>query len=399
MLVSIILNDDIVGPETFKWYYRNMEIGRVLIILLLSIGSIQGLVCGVILFRSTSRNKLANSILAILLWVWSYRLIVQVMRLFGLGYYDGWYYFMVDISWVYGALIYFYSKAQSQPQLKFRKKDLLHFLPVVVQIGFSVFVRLQNLYWDGTRESLSWLGYYGYVVWMNNSTIYVIASALIIFYAYRSLKILGANDKSYEIDKDKLAWIKRIVKSFLVYFSLVLLVLLVDFVFFISTSERSYFYFTRFYYYPFFIGLSVLTYWIGFEGFSRRNDKEIKVKATINQKELERLRSISEMLKNAMQSDKLYKNPELSVNSLAKQLEIKPYLISKSLSEIFKKRFNDFVNEYRVREVQSLLEEEENSKYTLWGLALEAGFNSKSSFHRAVKKHLGISPGELKQRQ
>ncbi|MEO1589002.1 MAG: helix-turn-helix domain-containing protein [Bacteroidota bacterium] len=29
-------------------------------------------------------------------------------------------------------------------------------------------------------------------------------------------------------------------------------------------------------------------------------------------------------------------------------------------------------------------------------IALEAGFNSKSSFNRAVKKHLGISPSELK---
>jgi len=29
-------------------------------------------------------------------------------------------------------------------------------------------------------------------------------------------------------------------------------------------------------------------------------------------------------------------------------------------------------------------------------LAMEAGFNSKSSFNRAIKKQLGISPSELK---
>jgi AraC-like DNA-binding protein len=54
------------------------------------------------------------------------------------------------------------------------------------------------------------------------------------------------------------------------------------------------------------------------------------------------------------------------------------------------------VNEYRVKEFQRLLENADNSKYTLLSLAMQAGFNSKSSFNRAVKKHLGIAPSDLK---
>ncbi|MEL7065514.1 MAG: helix-turn-helix domain-containing protein, partial [Bacteroidota bacterium] len=57
---------------------------------------------------------------------------------------------------------------------------------------------------------------------------------------------------------------------------------------------------------------------------------------------------------------------------------------------------NEYVNTWRVKEVQQLLKEPQNQKYTLLSIALEAGFNSKSSFNRAVKKHLGISPSELK---
>ena len=97
-----------------------------------------------------------------------------------------------------------------------------------------------------------------------------------------------------------------------------------------------------------------------------------------------------------MEKDKLFKDQELSLNSIAKQLNIKPYLISKSLNEVYNKRFNDFVNEYRVKEVQSLLQNSDNSKYTLLSIAMDAGFNSKSSFNRAVKKQLGILPSELK---
>jgi AraC-like DNA-binding protein len=277
-----------------------------------------------------------------------------------------------------------------------KKTDWIHFVPVVLQIGFSIFVRIQNLYWDGTRESLTWLGYYGYVVWMNKPTIYIVASLLIIFYAYKSQQLLNTVDDSFEIQSTKRTWIKRIIRSYLFYFTLVLIVLLLDFIVFASANPGYYFYFTRFYYYPFFVGIAILTYWIGMEGFSRRNDPELTVKKVISTEETSKLKEISVRIEAAMQNDRLYKNPELSVQVLAKQLDIKPYLISKSLSEIFNKRFNDYVNEYRVKEVQLLLQNADNSKYTLLSLAMEAGFNSKSSFNRAIKKQLGISPSELK---
>lgn len=381
-----------------------MEIGTVIIILVLVIGAIQGIVFSLILFKSTEYNKTANRILASLLLLLSYRLLVQTLRLFGLGHYDGWYYIMLDLSWVHGALLYFYTKAQTQAQFNFRRKDLIHFIPVVLQIIISIFVRLQNLYWDGTKESLSWLGYHAYVVWMNNPTIYIIASALIIFYAYKSKKLLNPIHESFEIPTIKLNWIERIINSFLVYFLLVLVILIVDVTLFTSVNEEWYYYFTRFYYYPFFIGIALLTYWIGLEGFSRRNDPEISIKSapipqTIDPKDLEQLEAIAEKLKHAMLKEELYKDPELSLSSLADQLGIKHYLISKSLSVISNKRFNDFVNEYRVKEFQRLLKDADNSKYTLLSLAMKSGFNSKSSFNRSIKKHLGISPKDLKLNQ
>jgi len=306
---------------------------------------------------------------------------------------------MVDLSWVHGALLYFYTKAQTQPDFRWSRNHWWHFLPVIFQVGFSVFVRLQNLYWDGTRESLSWLGYWGYVIWMNNSTIYLVASVLIIYYSYRSLKLLRAVDNDLEIAAVKLQWIRRILTAFLIYFSLILLILLVDLVVHQSVSEGSYYYFTRFYYYPFFIGIAILTYWIGVEGFSRRNDPEIIQKPVLKNKDLQRLQTIADQLDQAMRQDQLFKNQELTLQHLAEAIGIKPYLVSKALSEIFQKRFNDYVNAFRVEEVQRLLRDPDKSHYTLLSLAMEAGFNSKSSFNRAIKKQLGILPSELKTKE
>lgn len=373
-----------------------MDFSTVIICIILCLGALQGIVYGVILFRTKSQPIVANRILAIILLLLSYRLLIQVFRLFGIGYYDWPYYFMIDLSWIHGALIYFYVKAQLESNFRFKRKDWFHFIPVIFQICFSIFVRVQNLYWDGTKESLSWLGYWGYVVWMNNSTIYIVASILIIVYAMKSKRLIDKTLEQKDIQADKLAWLKRITLAFTIYFGVVLAVLLIDLFIYNYYKEGSYFYFVRFYYYPFFIGIALLTYWIGLEGFSRRNSPILIPKIEISMEERIRLQDIARLVEKAMVEKQLFKNQDLSLNAVAIELDIKPYLISKSLNEIFSIRFNDYINEYRVKEIQSLLQNPENSKYTLLGLAMEAGFNSKSSFNRAIKKHLGISPNQLK---
>lgn len=369
----------------------------ILTIVLYLIGAVQGLVFGAILLGSTTYNKWANRFLAALLLLFSYRLLVQTARLFGLGYYDIWYYFMLDLSWIMGALLYFYVKAQTVPGFKLRRSDAIHFLPLVIQIICSVFVRLQNLYWDGTRESLSWLGYWGYVVWMNYSTIYVVACILIIVYVRKAEKLLLSPPEGVQIKPNRNQWLNRILLSFKVYFSLVLVILIVDLLVYKVSLGNNYFYFIRFYYYPFFSGISLLTYWIGMEGFRRKDNEGLTVRVEMDVEKKEELELIAEQMERLMREEKLYTEPELSLNMVAKHLEVKPYLVSRTLKEVCETKFSDYVNQKRVEELVRLLQDPHNEKYTLLSLALEAGFNSKSSCNRAVKKHLGKSPSELRQ--
>ena len=373
-----------------------MSTVTVLIVILFAIGAAQGVVFGLILLRSKRQNALVNRLLAAILFLLSYRLTVQTLRLFGLGYYDEWYYITLDFSWINGALLYFYVKAQLIPNFRIRRTDGIHFLPVVIQVGFSIFVRLQNIYWDGTRESLSWLGYWGYVVWMNYATIYIVASFLIVIYALKSQRLLNAPDHTVAIDPKRIVWLKTIILSFKVYFALVLAVLLTDLLIYNVTLGKAYFYFERFYYYPFFAGISILTYWIGIEGFKRKDSRGLTPKQELSLTKRHQLEEIAASLNRLMEEDQLYKNPDLSLRMVADHLQVKPYLLSNCLREILNSRFNDYVNAFRVDEVKRLLKAPENNKYTLLSLAMHAGFNSKSSFNRSVKKHLGISPSELK---
>ena len=371
-----------------------MTLQYPLIAILLSIGAVQGLVYGIRLLQKKEDSKIANQLLAFILFFLSYRLLVQVLRLFGLGRYDTWYYFTVDLSWINAPLLYFYVKARLERNFQWEKKHLWHLLPFGLQIGFSIFVRLQNLYWDGTRESLSWLGYWGYAIWMNLSTIYIIASILILIYTQKALVLLKQHKT--DLEPAHWNWLRRMMQAFQYYFASVLAVLVID-LFVIEKSKLfSYFYFTRFYYYPFFIGMAVLNYWLGFSGYHKNFKGLPKAKKTLKEEDVHQMEALAEKLQSAMETKKYYKDPELSLNSLAEKLEVKPYQLSRCLSHILHKKFNDYVNSLRAKEVKRLVQLPENDRYTLLSLAYEAGFNSKSSFQRAVQKHLGITPRKLR---
>ncbi|NER18189.1 helix-turn-helix transcriptional regulator [Spongiivirga citrea] len=375
-----------------------MNTAEVLIAILLSIGAAQGIVFGIGLLKSKTENKVANQLLAAILFLLSYRLIVQILRFFGYGRYDNFYYVLIDLNWAIGPLLFFYIKALITPNFKMNRKHLIHFIPLVIQIGFSIFVRLQNLYWEGTRESLSWLGYWGYVVWMNNATIYFVASLLIVIYSFKAQKLLTTAPLNFKIDIDRIKWIKKIVLAFKVYFILMMIVLLVDFIVntFFGKGTMNYFYFVRFYYYPFFIGISILTYWIGIEGYKRKDHKGLIIKEELSDEKRNQLDDIATKLSKLMSEEALYKDPDLTLNKLSKALDVKPYLLTKTLSTVLEKKFTDYINELRIEEVKRLLQDSKNQNYTLLALAHEAGFNSKASFNRAVKKITGKSPSFLK---
>jgi len=92
---------------------------------------------------------------------------------------------------------------------------------------------------------------------------------------------------------------------------------------------------------------------------------------------------------------KLYLEPELSLSALATKLKTNTSVLSAAINQNFGKNFNDFVNAYRVEEVKRLLKDPSNTHLSLLGVALECGFNSKSTFNRAFKKFTGQSPKEF----
>ena len=360
---------------------------------MLAIGALQGIIYGIILCNSKTIHRTAHRFLAAILFFFSYRLIVEFLHFFGIGRYDTWYYLFLEFNWIYGALIYFFTLSYFNPQFKLKKQHWVHFIPVGIEIIWSFFIKSQNFYWDGTKESLSTLGYWGYIIWMHHPTMYVISGILIFIYAVKSLQICKQPPKvvGYKLIKEHTIWIRRVVIALLIFSIIFTFTTIIDYLFFD--------YAFNFFGYPIFIIMAIITYWLGLEGFSRRHQIAFKSVEIPSEKEVVQLTSIATKIEQLMQEEELFKNPELTVGVLSESIATKPYLVTKAFTQIIQKKFSDYTNELRFNELKLLLKDPANEKFTLLSLAFEAGFNSKASFNRTVKRITGKSPKHLKSGQ
>ena len=99
-----------------------------------------------------------------------------------------------------------------------------------------------------------------------------------------------------------------------------------------------------------------------------------------------------EDLKNLMEQEKPYLNPELNLADLADMAKMNRAQLSETINAGFGKNFNDFVNQYRVNAFKKMLAENHQDRLSLLGIALECGFNSKATFNRVFKKLTNLSP-------
>jgi len=97
-----------------------------------------------------------------------------------------------------------------------------------------------------------------------------------------------------------------------------------------------------------------------------------------------------EKLLKIMGEEKPYLDPKLSLSGLAQLLEISPNQLSQIINQEASVNFHDFVNNYRVEEFLQIANK--NKNFSLLALALDSGFNSKSSFNNIFKKQKGLSP-------
>lgn len=118
-------------------------------------------------------------------------------------------------------------------------------------------------------------------------------------------------------------------------------------------------------------------------------EKIIEPITTVNQKKVEELIHF-------MNESKPFLNAELTLSSLAKEVNMSRTELSQLINNGLNENFYDFVNKYRVEEVKRLMTDPSMNHFSLLGIALEAGFKSKSTFNLIFKRFTGLTPTEYK---
>jgi AraC-like DNA-binding protein len=97
-----------------------------------------------------------------------------------------------------------------------------------------------------------------------------------------------------------------------------------------------------------------------------------------------------------LNTEKPFLNPQVGLADLSEKLSVSTKHLSQVINQSFNKSFFDFINTYRIQEVQQILKESKDDKMTVLEAMYEAGFNSKSSFNTAFKKETGQTPTQFR---
>lgn len=110
----------------------------------------------------------------------------------------------------------------------------------------------------------------------------------------------------------------------------------------------------------------------------------------------ERLANILAGVRDLMEKDRLFREPQLTLQHLAAKLQVPAYQVSQAINLGLDRSFYDLINGYRVEEAKRLLLDSSNSNYTILSVGFDAGFNSKTTFNTVFKKFTGLTPTEFR---
>jgi AraC-like DNA-binding protein len=312
-----------------------------------------------------------------------------------------------------GPVIFCYTQSLLNPGFRFNKKQSLHFIPGMLYLIYIIsiwiydkfIVKTYFFYADGMDKDFDkWYQYLGLI----SMVIYFLLSLRY----YTIYKKLIYQVVSYA-DSILFKWIQTYLISFLI---MILSPLVFSGITLFYPNLNSYT--GNWWFYLFF---SLIMYYIAITGYSNPVISSIPFKLSESNNHQILLLSENNLIieqesvididyeiskdfnwgettlwkikiENLMEKELLFKNPELTLSDVAKNLETNVSVISKTINQGFKMNFNDFVNKYRIDEVKKAFDNGEHKKSTLLGIAFDCGFNSKATFNRAFKKNTGFSP-------
>lgn len=108
------------------------------------------------------------------------------------------------------------------------------------------------------------------------------------------------------------------------------------------------------------------------------------------------MQELLDVLEHAMQEERIYLDPDLSLPRLAEHLGCSVNHLSQAINAGHSVSFFDYINSFRVREAAHMLRQKDSNSPAILTVALSVGFNSTSTFYTAFKKATGQTPARYR---
>ena len=356
-------------------------------------GTLQGLILTFIFMFNKNYSRKSNRYLSILL------LICSVINFMGMleeanmfQEYPILHFLPVRFYSLIAPIVYFFVQYLINPKYQFKRQEYLLFIPFVIDFSyqFSELVAFLN----GSLELNQDMERHYFIT----NTFETIAAIFNLIISIIAIKRLWAYEKSLynqyaEINDKSLKWLfNTLVGGCMLTFFWLITALIDFFPFpFMDSLGRV-----------IWLGVSVLIYWIGYAMLMRPElfieEKELVEEVVLNEetKLSDKTDEHYQKLLNLLQEEELFRNPNLNMDILSKSIGLSKGYLSQIINAKEGKNFFDFINTYRVEDVKLKLTDSSFDHFNILGIALDAGFKSKSTFNSVFKKMTGKTPSQFK---
>ncbi len=347
-----------------------MSLGEKLLFFFSALGAFNGFILGIYFLFFTPKKYLSNYLLGALLLVLSIRIGKSVAYFFDYGLPKIYLQIGLTACLFIGPFLYFFIRSETRQIKKMPKAwagQLIGWLILILCIGIIYpYQRFPQLWGQNIIPLiyLQWGVYIGFA----------------IFQLIPILKKIVRKEKLKAFEK----WILAICTAVLLFF---------------ISYVWAYLNITRGSYINGALYFSLAIYVLAFILMYRRktNDLSSFSAQKYSEKKMneEDARFIIAKLERAMTEKELFKNANLKLNDLAREIKVSGHQLSQVLNDNIEKNFTLFVNEYRINEACKMLSGDNN--LTMDAIGDEVGFNSRSTFFASFKKIKGMTPSAYQQ--
>lgn len=340
-----------------------MSLLDVLLIIISGAGLLHGLAFAIYLCFFKKKKTISNYFLALILIFMAFRIGKSVMLNFGDDLEPIFIFAGLAFLLLIGPLLRWYVAAMTQVDFKLPRWYFLEPVPFALLFISSFFID-KNWFEANNKEAV--------IVFAGVLFFIYLHFAFYIFMAYRLLRKVKkdhANTLRTKSQKAIIVWLQLLIIGFVVIWVSYFLNIIEDAV-------------------PYIVGplmYSVAVYFLSLKAYQlKATDMDGNVFKKNDDMQL--FAQISKLIAD----HKLYLEPDVSLSSISKMINKNVQKTSEVINQYSKLNFNDFINQYRIREAKKMLSSE--TRYTISTIAYDAGFSSLSSFNSAFKKFEGITP-------